>query len=52
MLGVKIDVEAKIPTLGKEIEFDISEAGSSINILVDDILSGVQSMSISKMNTF
>ncbi|MDQ3836631.1 MAG: PINc/VapC family ATPase, partial [Thermoproteota archaeon] len=36
MLGVKIDVEAKIPTLGKEIEFDISETGSSINILVDD----------------
>ena len=36
MLGVKIDVEAKIPTLGKEIEFDISETGSSINILLDD----------------
>jgi ATPase len=36
MLGVKIDVEAKTPTLGKEIEFDISETGSSINILVDD----------------
>lgn len=36
MLGVKIDVEAKIPTLGKEIEFDISETGSSINILFDD----------------
>jgi ATPase len=40
MLGVKIDVEAKIPTLGKEIEFDISEAGSSINILVDDDVIG------------
>ncbi|HEY1211598.1 MAG TPA: PINc/VapC family ATPase [Nitrososphaera sp.] len=36
MLGVRIDVEAKIPTLGKEIEFDISETGSSINILLDD----------------
>jgi ATPase len=36
MLGVKIDVEAKIPTLGKEIEFDISETGPSINILLDD----------------
>jgi len=36
MLGVKIDVEAKIPTLGKEIEFDISESGSSVNILVDE----------------
>jgi ATPase len=40
MLGVKIDVEAKIPTLGKEIEFDVSEAGSSINILVDDDVIG------------
>jgi ATPase len=40
MLGVKIDVEAKIPTLGKEIEFDISETSSSINILVDDDVIG------------
>jgi ATPase len=40
MLGVKIDVEAKIPTLGKEIEFDVSETGSSINILVDDDIVG------------
>jgi ATPase len=40
MLGMKIDVEAKIPTLGKEIRFDISEAGSSINILVDDDVIG------------
>jgi ATPase len=40
MLGVKIDVEAKIPTLGKEIQFDISEAGASINILVDDEVIG------------
>jgi ATPase len=36
MLGVKIDVEAKTPTLGKEIEFEISETSSSINILVSD----------------
>ena len=36
MLGVKIDVEARTPTLGKEIEFDISETSSSINILVSD----------------
>ncbi|MDQ4066666.1 MAG: PINc/VapC family ATPase, partial [Thermoproteota archaeon] len=36
MLGVKIDVEARTPTLGKEIEFDISETSSSINILVHD----------------
>jgi ATPase len=40
MLGVKIDVEAKIPTLGREIQFDISEAGSSVNILVDDDVIG------------
>jgi ATPase len=40
MLGVKIDVEAKIPTLGKETEFDISESGSSVNILVDDEVVG------------
>jgi ATPase len=40
MLGVKIDVEAKIPTLGKEIEFDISESGSSVNILIDDEVVG------------
>jgi ATPase len=40
MLGIKIDVEAKTPTLGKEIEFDISETGSSINLLVDDDIIG------------
>lgn len=40
MLGVKIDVEAKMPTLGKEIEFDISESGSSVSILVDDEVVG------------
>jgi ATPase len=40
MLGVKIDIEAKIPTLGKEIELDISETGSSVNILLDDDVVG------------
>lgn len=40
MLGVKIDVEAKTPTLGREVEFDISETGSSINILVDEEVIG------------
>ena len=40
MLGVKIDVEARTPTLGKEIEFDISETSSSINILVHDDVIG------------
>jgi ATPase len=40
MLGIRIDVEAKIPTLGKEIEFDISESGSAVNILVDEDIIG------------
>jgi ATPase len=40
MLGVKIDVEAKTPILGKEIEFEISETSSSINILVPDDVIG------------
>jgi ATPase len=40
MLGVKIDVEAKTPTVGREVEFDISETGSSINILVDEEVIG------------
>jgi ATPase len=40
LLGVKIDVEAKTPTLGKEIEFDISETSSSIHILVPDDVIG------------
>jgi ATPase len=35
MLGIKIDVEAKTPTLGKELDFEVSEAGSTVNILVD-----------------
>ncbi len=35
-LGVKIDVEVRIPTLGKEIDFDINESGPSVNILLDD----------------
>jgi ATPase len=35
MLGIHIDVEVKTPTIGKEISFEVSEAGSSINLLVD-----------------
>ena len=34
MLGIKIDVEAKTPALGNEINFNISEAGSSVTILI------------------
>src|ERR687892_877698 len=36
MLGMKIDVEVKTPTLGEEINFEIVEAGSNINISVSD----------------
>ena len=36
ILGVSIDVEAKIPALGKQIEFDIVEAGSTITFLTND----------------
>jgi ATPase len=34
MLGIKIDVEAKTPALGNEINFNISEAGSSVTVLI------------------
>lgn len=40
LLGVSIDVEAKIPTLGKEIPFEVSEAGSSVTLLVDEDVIG------------
>ncbi|MGH9974784.1 MAG: hypothetical protein ACRD8Z_02970 [Nitrososphaeraceae archaeon] len=33
ILGVSIDVEAKTPALGKQIEFDIVEGGSAITFL-------------------
>jgi ATPase len=36
MLGIKIDVEVKTPTLGKELDFEVTEAGSTVNILVDE----------------
>jgi ATPase len=35
MLGIHINVEVKTPTIGKEISFEVSEAGSSISLLVD-----------------
>ena len=34
MLGMKIDIEVKTPTLGEELDFEVSEAGSTVNILV------------------
>jgi ATPase len=35
MLGIHIDVEVKTPTIGKELSFEVNEAGSSISLLVD-----------------
>src|SRR5437867_6975630 len=36
MLGVKIDVEMKTPTLGKEICFEINESGNGVIIKLDE----------------
>lgn len=36
MLGIRIDVEPKLKSLGKDVHFDINEAGNSVNILFDD----------------
>lgn len=40
ILGIKIDVEAKIPTIGKQIDFRITESGSHIYLIVEDIYIG------------
>jgi ATPase len=40
MLGIHIDVEVKTPALGQEISFQVSEGGSSINLLVDPAFVG------------
>ena len=40
MLGIHIDVEVKTPTLGQELSFQVSEGGSSINLLVDPAFVG------------
>ena len=40
MLGIHIDVDIKTPTIGQEIPFEVSEGGSSINLLVDPIFIG------------
>ncbi len=36
MLGIRIDVEPKLKSLGKDVQFDITEAGNSVNILFGD----------------
>ena len=36
MLGVRIDVEMKTPTLGKEVYFEINESGNGVVIKLDE----------------
>src|ERR687886_1017044 len=36
VLGMKIDVDVKTPTIGTEIDFNIGEVGSSVTILVNE----------------
>jgi ATPase len=36
MLGVKIDVEMKTPTLGKEMYFEVSESGTGVVVKLDE----------------
>lgn len=35
LLGLRIDIEPKIPVLGREVDFQINESGSSIVIIAD-----------------
>ncbi len=39
-LGIHIDVEPKIPALGKEINFGVNEAGNSLEMMFDKRLTG------------
>jgi ATPase len=36
MLGIRIDVEPKLKSLGSDVQFDINESGNSVNILLGD----------------
>lgn len=36
ILGIRIDVEPKLKSLGQDVPFDISEAGNSVNIMFGD----------------
>jgi ATPase len=40
MLGIRIDVEPRLKSLGRDIDFDINEAGNSVNILFADEIIG------------
>ncbi len=39
-LGIRIDVEAKIPAIGDEMQFSVTESGSHVYFVVDDNLIG------------
>ncbi len=39
-LGVHIEVEPKVPTLGKEVEFNINESGNSLEFVFSKSLTG------------
>ncbi len=40
ILGIRIDVEAKISTIGEEIQFNVTESGAHIYFIVDENLIG------------
>jgi ATPase len=40
MLGVRIDVEMKTPTLGKEVYFEVNESGNGVLIKLDEATIG------------
>ncbi len=40
VLGIKIDVEAKTPTFGEEMQFSVTESGAHIYLIVEENLIG------------
>jgi ATPase len=40
MLGIRIDVEPKLKSMGRDVGFDIGEAGNSVNIMFGDEVIG------------
>jgi ATPase len=40
MLGIRIDVEMRTPTLGKEVYFEVNESGNGVVIKLDDATIG------------
>ncbi|RMF28795.1 MAG: ATPase [Candidatus Nitrosothermus koennekii] len=41
ILNIHIDVEPKLKSIGKELSYEITEAGNSLNILLDDEVIGL-----------